>query len=128
LSSNAVPPSVTPPSPFEWPQDLVKPISAITKDSRAKVTVTAHGFDATSNNTTFVSFKQVFGMIQMNGQQAIILEVIDSDNFTVNINSTNFYTYISGGVCIVDSGLPPVQHRGSQFFNRPYKNVAQELY
>lgn len=126
MPSNAVPPSVTYPSPDEWPQDLVKDVTNITRDSRALVTVVDHGFDSLSNGTTFVTFKQVTGMLQINGLDALILEVIDADTFTVNINSTNFHDYRGGGVIIVDTGLPPVQQAGFQYFNRPFQNVAYQ--
>lgn len=124
MSSNAVPPSVTPPSPYEWPQDLIKEISNITKDSRATVTVVDHGFDSLNEGTTFLCFKQVRGMIQINGLDALIQQVIDADNFTVNINSTGFYDYLGGGVIIVDSGLPPREQQGFQVFNTPFQNIA----
>lgn len=127
MTSNAVPPSVTPPSSDEWPQDLLKTISGITKDSQARVTVTGHGFTSADEGITFVMFKQVAGMIQINGMNALIQSVIDSDHFTVNINSTNFYTYASGGVLIVDSGEPPTQQQGFQVFNTPFQNVATTL-
>lgn len=124
MSSNAVPPSVTPPSPYEWPQDLIKVISGITKDSLATVTSTAHGFTSASNGMTFVMFKQVVGMIQINGMNALIQQVIDANTFTVNINTTNFSNYVSDGVLIVDSGLPPVEQQGFQYFNTPFQNIA----
>ena len=124
MASNAVPPSVTPPSPDEWPQDLVKTITGITKDSIATVTVVAHGFDSTDVGTTFICFKQVTRMTQINGLNALILSVIDADHFTVNINTTNFYAYGSGGVIIVDTGLPSTQTAGFQTFNRPFQNIA----
>ncbi len=127
MASNAVPPSVTPPSPDEWPQDLVKTISGITKDSSATVTVTAHGFDSSDEGLTFICFKQVQGMTQINGLNALIQSVIDTDHFTVNINTTNFYTYTSGGVVIVDTGLPATQSAGFQTFNRPFQNVANVI-
>ena len=124
MPSNAVPPSVTPPSPFEWPQDLIKPISGITRDRQARITSLAHGLDSSSNGATFISIKQVKGMLQINGQQALINQVIDANNFTVNIDSTNFSNYVSGGVVIVDSGLPPVEQQGFQYFNTPFQNIA----
>jgi hypothetical protein len=126
MTSNAVPPSVTPPSPDEWPQDLVKTITNITRDSQATVTVTDHGFDSLSEGVTFVCFKQVQGMIQINGLDALIQKVIDTDTFTVNINTTGFYDYRGGGVIIVDSGLPPIQQSGFQYFNTPFQNVANQ--
>jgi hypothetical protein len=127
MTSNAVPPSVTPPSPNEWPQDLVKPITGITRDSRARITCVGHGFTSASAGITFVMVKQVLGMLQINGTNGLIQEVVDADNFTVNINSTAFNTYASGGVIIVDSGLPPSQEVGFQIFNTPFQNVANDL-
>jgi hypothetical protein len=124
MTSNAVPPSVTPPSPDEWPQDLIKSITNITKDSIATVTVPGHGFDALNEGLTFICFKQVQGMLQINGLDALIQQVLDNDNFTVNINTLGFYDYRGGGVIIVDSGLPPIQQSGSQFFNTPFQNIA----
>lgn len=127
MTSNAVPPSVTPPSPNEWPQDLIKTITGITRDSKARVTITGHGFTALDEGVTFVGFKQVNGMIQINGLNALIVSVLDSNNFTVSINSTNFYAYSSAGVLIVDSSLPPIEQQGFQVFNTPFQNVAQTL-
>ncbi len=127
MTSNAVPPSVTPPSPNEWPQDLVKTITGITKDSLARITCVAHGFTAADEGVTFVMVKQVLGMLQINGVNGLIQQVVDSDHFTVNINSTNFHTYASGGVIIVDSGQPPSQQVGFQVFNTPFQNVANDL-
>jgi hypothetical protein len=124
MSSNAVAPSVTPPSPDEWPQNLIKVITGITNDSLATVTVSAHGFTSANEGVTFVCFKQVNGMTQINGLNALIQSVVDINNFTVNIDSTNFYTYVSDGVIIVDTGLPPTQTQGAQTFNRPFQNVA----
>jgi hypothetical protein len=124
MSSNAVPPSVTPPSPDEWPQDLVKVVTNITRDSQAKATVVGHGFTSLDQGVTFICFKQVQGMLQINGLDCLIQSVIDSDNFTVNINSTNFYDYRGGGVIIVDSGKPTIQQSGFQVFNTPFQNIA----
>lgn len=127
MTSNAVPTAVTPPSPNEWPQDLVKPITGITRDSRARITSVAHGFTAADNGVTFVMVKQVLGMLQINGVNGLIQQVVDADNFTVNINSTIFSNYASGGVIIVDSGQPPSQQVGFQVFNTPFQNVANDL-
>jgi hypothetical protein len=126
VTSNAVPPSVTPPSPDEWPQDLIKTITGITNNNRAVITVTDHGFISEDEGQTFLMFKQVQGMIQINGMNALIEEIIDDDSFSVNINSTSFYPYSSSGVAIVDSGLPPVQTSGFQTFNTPFQNIANQ--
>ena len=127
MSSNAVPPSVTPPSPNEWPQNLVKTITGISNGSQATVTSASHGFTSSDVGVTFLGFKQVLGMNQINGLNALIQSVVDSNNFTVNINTTNFYTYTSGGVAIVDSGQPPVETSGFQTFNTPFQNIANVL-
>lgn len=127
MTSNAVPPSVTPPSPNEWPQDLIKPVTGISKDSQAKVTSVAHGFTSADVGVTFVMLKQVKGMIQINGINALIQSIVDADHFTININSTNFYPYSSAGVVIVDSGEPPSETQGFQTFNTPFQNIATTL-
>src|SRR5277367_6940499 len=120
MTSNAVPPSVTPPSPLEWPQDLVKTVTNITRDSVAKVTSPNHGFTALDQGMTFICFKQVQGMYQINGLDCLIQTVIDTNNFTVNINTTNYFDYRGAGVIIVDSGQPPIEQSGFQVFNTPF--------
>lgn len=121
--SNAVPPSVTPPSPNEWPNTL-RSLTGITKGSITTVTCPDHGFTSEDESVTSVMFLQVLGMIQINGLNAIVQEVIDTDTFTVNINSTNFFTYSSGGVIVIDSGTPPIETSGFQTFNTPFENIA----
>lgn len=127
MTSNAVPPSVTPPSPDEWQQDLVKTVTGISRDSQARITCVDHGFTSLDQGQTFICFKQVQGMLQINGLDCLIQQVIDDDHFTVNINTTNFRDYMSGGVLIVDSGSPPVQTSGFQTYNTPFQNIANTL-
>ena len=71
MTSNAVPPSVTYPSPDEWPNTL-RTITGITKANQANITCASHGFTSTDQGQTFVMFKQVVGMIQINGQNALV--------------------------------------------------------
>lgn len=115
--------SVTYPSPLEWPQNQIKTIAGITKDSMAKITSPSHGFTSQDLNVTSMTFKQVKGMLQINGITSIVSEVIDANHFRVNVNSTNFATYASGGVAIVDTGIPPMEQQGNQFFNTPFQNT-----
>jgi len=122
--SNSIPPSVTFPSPNEWPQDLVKTITNISRNNQAQITSPSHGLTSSSENITFVGFKQVRGMIQINGLNALITKIVDTDNLIVNIESTNFYNYASGGVMIIDSGLPPTEQQSFQIFNTPFQNIA----
>lgn len=70
-----------------------KTITAITKASQAVITVgTSHGYVV--NNTVYVS--GVAGMTEMNGRRGLIT-AISGTTITVNINSTAFTTYTSGG-------------------------------
>ncbi len=71
-------------------------VSAITKATLAQVTTTLnHGYVATNP----VTINGVLGMTQINGVATTVAAVIDEKNFTININSTGFSNYISGGVC-----------------------------
>lgn len=126
MTSNAVPPSVTPPSPYEWPQGLIKPITGITNDSEATVTCTAHGFTSADVNQTTVMFLQVVGMLPINGVPGVVQQVVDVNNFKVNVNTTNFPIYRSAGVISILTGEPPVQQQGFQFFNTPFQNIANQ--
>jgi hypothetical protein len=123
MASNAVPPSVTPPSPNEWP-NTVRTITDITNAAQAQVTSALHGFTSADVGITSIMFKQVLGMIQINGQNAVIHSIVDANNFTVNINSSNYFTYTSGGVYIIDTGIPPSVTVGFQTFNTPFRNIA----
>jgi len=119
----SIPPSVTPPSPFEWPE-TVHTITLISRNNTTTVTSPSHGLTSADQQVTYVGFKQVKGMTQINGLNALVQQVIDANNFTVNINSTNFTNYASSGVFIIDSGIPPIETQGFQTFNTPFHNIA----
>lgn len=84
-------------------------ISAITKAANAQITSTAHGFTSTDVGVTTVSFHGVVGMTQINTLSGVIQSIVDANNFTVNINSTNFSSYTSGGIANIVTGTPPLQ-------------------
>lgn len=123
MTSNAVPPSVTPPSPNEY-ANTIKPITGISNASQAKITSAAHGFTSADVGLTFVMPLQVQGMLPINGVPGLIQSVIDSDNFTVNITTTFFPVYRSGGVISILTSEPPTEQQGFQVFNRPFQNIA----
>lgn len=123
MTSNAVPPSVVPPSPYEWP-DTIRTVTGVTKDSQATVTCPSHGFTTDDQGQTFVMFLQVVGMLPINGMTGIIQQVVNTNVFTVNINTTNFPVYRSGGVISILTGQPPVETVGFQTFNTPFQNIA----
>jgi len=88
------------------------------------VTCVAYAFSQQDVNVTSVTFKQVKGMIPINGITALIIGVIDSSHFVVNVNSTNFPNYSSGGVICIDTGQPPSERQSFQYFNTPFQNIA----
>ncbi len=71
-----------------------KSITGITNASRAQVTCVAHGLSGREN----IKFSSVSGMTQINGFDAFV-ELIpgDPDHFLVDIDTTAFGTYTSGG-------------------------------
>jgi hypothetical protein len=77
-----------------------KTITGITKGVNAQLTVTGHGFSADDR----VYIDNVSGMTEINGVEATIVSVVDTNNFTVNINSTGYSTYSSGGTVTLQSG------------------------
>ena len=101
------PPSVVPPSPNEFP-DTVQTVTGILRGAQTTLTIPNHGFTTAADvGITSVSIHQVVGMIQINGLIGMIIQVIDTNNILVNINSTNFSAYISGGQAISISGHEP---------------------
>jgi hypothetical protein len=63
-------------------------------------------------------------MLQLNGLNGVIQQVIDDNNFTVNIDTSQFYTYTSGGYANIVTGIPPIETVGFQTFNTPFQNIA----
>lgn len=98
ISSNGVTPFTT--SDASLYTATNKTITAITKAANAQVTVTSHGLVAGD----IVTFHGVVGMTQINTLTGVVQSVVDANNFTVNINSTSFTTYSSGGIANVISG------------------------
>lgn len=75
-------------------------VSAITKAAHAQITTSLnHGYSVGDA----VEVNDVLGMVAINGVATTVFSVIDEKNFTVNINSTAFTTYISGGVVTPNS-------------------------
>lgn len=113
--------SVTYPSPDEY-LGTVYDITNITNGSSATVTCSDYPFSSSDVGITSVTFKQVTGMLPINGQTSII-QSVSGDDFTVNINTTNYPGYVSGGVICIDTGQPPTQSVGAQTFNTPWQNI-----
>lgn len=98
-------------------------VTAISKAANASITAT-HAFTSADIGVTVVTFHGVVGMTQMNGLSGVITGVTATTSFTVNINSTGFTTYTSGGIANVITGTPPTTTSGSQVYNTPLLNVG----
>lgn len=81
-------------------------VTAITKAANAQVTAAFHGYSVGDP----VYFNTIFGMVQINDRFLTVVSVINANNFTVNIDSTNFSTFTgdTGGQI---NGAPPAAPR-----------------
>ncbi len=114
-------------TPYQSPDaslwvETVRVITGISNAAQAEITSTAHGFTASDVGVTTMTFSGVIGMTQINTLRGVIQSVIDANHFTVNINTTSFSAYVSGGQANVITGIPPFTQQGFQIFNTPQKN------
>ncbi len=98
-------------------------ITGISKAANASITAT-HAFTSADVGVTTVTFHGVVGMTQINGLSGLIQSVTSTTSFTVNINSTSFTTYVSGGIANIITGVPAVTTTGFQVYNTPLLNVG----
>lgn len=80
-------------------------ITGISQAANASITAT-HSFTSADVGVTVVTFHYVQGMTQINTLSGVIQTVTGTTSFTVNINTTNFSAYTSGGVANVITGAP----------------------
>ncbi len=106
LSSNGVTPYSTADSSLYTSTNLT--ITGISAAANASITAT-HAFTTDDVGVTVVSFHGIVGMTQMNTLSGIIQSVTSTTSFTVNINSTSFTTYVSGGIANIVTGSPALQ-------------------
>lgn len=71
-----------------------KVITNISQAATAQVTIANHGLVV--NDQVF--FNEVSGMVEINGLTGTVLVIVGPNDFTVNINSTAFTPYSSGGI------------------------------
>lgn len=101
-------------APYQSAKSTNLTITAISKAANASITAT-HAFQTSDIGVTVVTFHNVVGMTQINTLSGIIQSVTSTTSFTVNINSSNFSTYVSGGIANVITGAPT---------NSIYSNVS----
>jgi hypothetical protein len=100
-------------------------ITGITNAAQASITAT-HAFTAADVGVTTVGFHQVVGMTQINTLTGVIQSVTSTTSFTVNINTTAFTAYVSGGEANVITGAPATTTTGFQTYNTPLLNTNFE--
>lgn len=66
-------------------------ITGITKAVNAQITVAHHGY----TNGERIYLSGIGGMTQLNGRYARVVNVLDVNNFTIDIDTTNFGTFTS---------------------------------
>lgn len=103
ISSNGVTPYSTADASLYVSTNLT--ITGISKAANASITAT-HAFTSADIGVTTVSFHGIVGMTQMNTLSGVIQSVTSTTSFTVNINSTAFTTYGSGGIANIVTGSP----------------------
>lgn len=131
ISTNGVTPYVTPLGQEFVPLTGLPPgatnvsltITGISNAANASITAT-HAFTSADIGVTTVTFHNIVGMTQMNTLSGVIQSVTSTTSFTVNINSTNFTTYVSGGIATIITGVPPTTQFGFQVENTPLYNVS----
>ena len=98
-------------------------ITAISNAPQASITAT-HAFTSADIGVTTVGIHNVVGMNQINTLTGVIQSVTSTTSFTVNINTTNFSAYVSGGLANIITGVPPTTTTGFQTYNTPLYNVG----
>jgi hypothetical protein len=82
-------------------------ITGITKAINATITA-ANNFTTNDYGITTVTFHNVVGMTQINTLSGVV-QSATSTSFVVNINTTGYTTYASGGIANIITGIPALQ-------------------
>jgi hypothetical protein len=100
-----------------------KNITAITQAAAAQVTIAGHGLLV--GQPLFLS--GIGGMTRLNGREAAVASVVDANNITININTTSFSAYTSGGTVaqIYELASPYTE---AQLFEIDYTQTNDTMY
>lgn len=79
------------PFPLTW--QAAKTITGVTSATTAQVTAVAHGYSVGDR----VKISGISGMTELNGWTAAVLTVPTANTFTIDVNTTSFSAYTSGG-------------------------------
>jgi len=94
-------------------------ITGISNAAQAVVQAT-NSFTSADYGVTVVTFSGVQGMPQINTLRGTVIASTGS-SFTVNINTTAFSTYVTGGIANIITGIPAY----TLYSNTQYLNTAQ---
>ena len=99
-----------------------KLITGITVGSTTTVTIANHGLLVND----YVWFNEIQGTTQLNGLTGLVTSVIDSNSFVVNINSTGFAAYTTGGIAqyLTSSAANPDADGIRYYINGGFVNYA----
>jgi hypothetical protein len=122
LTTNGFTPYQTADSALWTPTRLT--ITGISKAAQAVVTAT-HAFTSADYGVTVVTFSAVVGMIQINGLRGTVVSSTSTTSFTVNIDTTGFTTYSSGGEANIITGIPATTLYGNTILTTAQANVGQ---
>lgn len=121
ITTNGVTPFQTADSAL-WPTTNLT-ITGISNAANASITAT-HNFTSADIGVTTVTISGVVGMTQINTLRGVIQTVTSTTSFTVNINSTNFSTWTSGGIANIITGHPASEQLAFQILNTPQSNTG----
>lgn len=79
--------------PFGLTYAATQTITAVTKATNAQVTVAAHGRSVGD----LVKIAGIVGMTELNGWTARVASLIDANNYTIDVDTTTYTAYSSGG-------------------------------
>ena len=99
-----------------------KQISGIAVGASTTVTINNHGLVVND----YVWFNEVQGATQINGLTGLVTSIVDVDNFVVNINSTAFSAYTTGGIAqyLTSSEASPDADGIRYYINGGFVNYA----
>lgn len=106
ISSNGITPLQTTDASLFPSSNLT--ITGISAAANASITAT-HAMTSKDVGVTVVSFHGIKGMTQMNTLSGVVQSVTSTTSFTVNINSSNFSAWTSGGIANIVTGIPALQ-------------------
>jgi len=106
ISSNGITPYSTADASLFPSSNLT--ITGISKAAQAVVTAN-NSFTSADYGVTVVTFHGVVGMTQINTLSGVVQSASGGTSFVVNINTTGFTSYTSGGIANIITGIPALQ-------------------